>query len=463
MIAPSSPPRPRWIDSRPVDIESTSDRLGSVGWGEGVFVSSSVEAVIERPGDHVAKDRAGEGQYASATSSLKYAAVADPMTTYLDNAATTMPAPEVIEAVAQTMRDCYGNPSSLHGLGAAAARALGRAREEVAALIHAQPEEIVFTGSGTEANALGLLGATRVAPPARGHHLVASGIEHAAVYHSARRLASEGWQLGEVAPGKDGRVTVESVLAAVLPETSVVAIMLVNNEIGTVQPVADIARALHSLGRKIHLHVDAVQFAGLLPVDVRTKGADSLAISAHKLHGPKGVGALWLRRGKNVASLYGGGGQERDLRSGTENVPACVGFGVAASLARGDGGARARVTKLRDQLEALIFGGIPAAQPVVPVSTERAPHISGILLPGLPAEPVLHALEARSIFASEGAACSSRAREQSRVLRALGVPASTGSLRFSLSRLTTPDDVARAASALAASVAEIARAVRGEP
>jgi cysteine desulfurase len=194
---------------------------------------------------------------------------------------------------------------------------------------------------------------------------------------------------------------------------------------------------------------------------VRTKGADSIAISAHKLHGPKGIGALWVRHGKTLASLYGGGGQERDLRSGTENLPACVGFGVAANLARADRDAAARVGKLRDQLESLVFEGSSLLRPAVPPTTARAPHISSILLPGLPAEPVLHALEARSVFASQGAACSSHAREPSRVMRALGVPSSTGSLRFSLSRLTTAEDVARAASALAASVSEIARVVSG--
>jgi cysteine desulfurase len=382
------------------------------------------------------------------------------MTIYLDNAASTMPLPEVSEAVAQTMRDHFANPSSLHGLGAAAARALARTRDEVAALIHAEPEEIIFTGSGTEANALGFLGAARAA---RGRHVVVSSIEHAAIYQSARKLASEGWQVDEVVPARDGCVSVESVLGAVRPETSVVAVMLVNNEIGTLQPVADIARALRALGHKIHLHVDAVQFAGLVPIDVRTKGADSLAISAHKLHGPKGVAALWLRRGKPLAALYGGGGQERDLRSGTENLPACVGFGVAAAAARKerDTGGAIRVAQLRDRLESLVFETLPELQPAVPPAAARAPHISSILLPGLPAEPVLHALEARSVFASEGAACSAHAREQSRVMRALGVPPSTGSLRFSLSRLTTADEVTRATSALAESVAEIARAVRG--
>jgi cysteine desulfurase len=223
--------------------------------------------------------------------------------------------------------------------------------------------------------------------------------------------------------------------------------------------VADIARALRALGRKIHFHVDAVQFAGLEPLDVRTKGADSIAISAHKLHGPKGIGALWLRKGKRLAPLYGGGGQERDLRSGTENLPAAVGFGMAAAQARKDVGAAARVRELRDRLETQIFAAVPQARPAVPLSAPRAPHITSILLPGFPAEPILHALEARGVFASEGAACSSHAREQSRVQRALGVAAGTGVLRFSLSRLTTADDVEQAARALALSITEVAKVV----
>jgi cysteine desulfurase len=378
------------------------------------------------------------------------------MTAYLDHAASTAPLPEVVEAVGRAMREHFANPSSLHGLGAAAARALATAREEVAALVHAEPEAIVFTGSGTEANALGLVGAARAA---RKRHIVISAIEHAAVHDSAQRLAGEGWQVERVEPGSDGRVTAEAVLAAVTPETAVVSIMLVNNEIGTVQPVADIARGLRSLGRKIHFHVDAVQFAGIVPLDVRTKGADSIAISAHKLHGPKGAGALWLRKGANLAPLYGGGGQERGLRSGTENLPACVGFAVAATHARADVERAARVGKLRDRLEALIFGAIPQAKPAVPLTTPRAPHIASILLLGFPAEPVLHALEARGVFASEGAACSSHAREQSRVLRALGVPANTGALRFSLSRLTTTDEIEHAARALSESVDVVAKMV----
>ena len=376
------------------------------------------------------------------------------MSIYLDNAASTPPSPEVVEAVARAMREHFANPSSLHALGATAARALASAREEVAKLIHAEPDEIVFTGSGTEANALGVLGAARAA---RGRHMVISSIEHAAVFNSAHALG-DGFQVDEVVPQKDGCLTVDAVLAAVKPETSVVAIMLVNNEVGSAQPVADIARALRALGRRIHFHVDAVQFAGLEPLDVRTKGADSIAISSHKLHGPKGIGALWLRKGKQLSALYEGGGQERGLRSGTENLPAAVGFGVAAKQARELGKEAApRVRELRDRLETAILRAVPQATLALPPSTPRAPHIAAVLLPGLPAEPVLHALEMRGVFASEGAACSSHSREPSRVQRALGIPTSTGLLRFSLSRLTTADEIAAAAQALAESVTEVAK------
>jgi cysteine desulfurase len=177
------------------------------------------------------------------------------------------------------------------------------------------------------------------------------------------------------------------------------------------------------------------------------------------LHGPKGIGALWLRKGKRLAPLYGGGGQERDLRSGTENLPAAVGFGVAATQAREDTQAASRVRELRDRLEGLIFSAIPLAKPAVPPTAPRAPQLASILLPGFPAEPILHALEAHGVFASEGAACSSHAREQSRVQRALGVAANTGMLRFSLSRLTTADDVEQTARALTESVAEVGRMV----
>jgi cysteine desulfurase len=256
-------------------------------------------------------------------------------------------------------------------------------------------------------------------------------------------------------------VSADQVLAAVTPETALVAVMLVNNELGTLQPVTEVARGLRAAGSKAHLHVDAVQAAGLVPVDVRTLGADSVAISAHKLHGPKGVGALWLRPGTKVAPLWDGGRQERGLRSGTENVPACVAFGRAAALCR-TAGATA-IAALRDELESRIFEAVPEARPTV-TGAARAPHIASVLLPDLPAEPILHALESRQVIAAAGSACASRTRAPSHVLAAVGVDDRAAVLRFSLSRLTTAAEVARAAVALREAVDEIrpmARMARG--
>ena len=378
------------------------------------------------------------------------------MIVYLDNAASTPPLPEVLAAVMHTMTDLYANPSSAHGLGAAAARALEQARGEVATLLRAQPAEMVFTSGGTEANALGLLGAAALA---RSRHMVVSAIEHPAVLRSAESLVSKGWQLSKVAPAPDGRVNAQEVLASLRPDTAVLAVMLANNEIGTLQPVAEIGRALRAAGRKLHFHVDAVQFAGLIPLDVASLGADSLAISGHKLHGPKGTGALWLRKGARVAPLWDGGRQENGLRSGTENLPGWVGLGRAAALCQQDPQAGAKVAALRDRLEVLVMQAIPQAATTVPAATPRAPHIASLRLPGLPAEPLLHALEARGVYASAGAACSTRAHGPSHVLAAIGVCVQDAVLRFSLSRLNTESDVEKAARALREAVDEIASVV----
>jgi len=318
----------------------------------------------------------------------------------------------------------------------------------------------VFTSGGTEANALGVLGA---AGAARGRHVVTTAIEHASVLRNVERLVGGGFTTTEVAPAREtGVVEAEAVASALRPDTSLVAVMLVNNELGTVQPVAAIARALDAFAarhglRRPHLHVDAVQGFGLLPVRAASLGADSLALSAHKIHGGKGSGALWLRAGARVTALWDGGRQERGLRSGTENVPAIVGFGRAAALARaalGAGGAE-KVAQLRDALEVRVLETIRGATRTVAGAGERAPHISSLSFPGLPAEPLLHALEARGVFASAGSACASKTRGPSHVLKAVGVDDHTAVLRLSLSRETTADEVARAALALEEATAEL--------
>jgi cysteine desulfurase len=366
---------------------------------------------------------------------------------YLDSAASTRPADEVVAAMAEAARAHFANPASAHAAGAAAARALEEARGEVAAALDVEPEEIVFTSGGTEADALGVLGAARAA---RGRHVVVSALEHPAVMRAAEALGAQGYTVDVVAPEPNGLVRPEAIAAAVRPDTAVVAVMLVQNELGTLQPIAEIARALGpSSKRRPHLHVDAVQAFGLLRLRPRALGVDTLALSAHKLHGPRGAGALWVRPGSRIDPLWVGGGQERGRRGGTENLPALVGFGRAAALARRalDAGANAAVAALRDRLETAARAAVPHARLTV-TGAPRAPHIASLAFPGLPAEPLLHALEARGVLASAGSACASKTAGPSPTLKAIGLDDRTGVLRFSLSRETTAADVDGAVVAL---------------
>jgi cysteine desulfurase len=373
-----------------------------------------------------------------------------PSMVYLDNAASTPMAPEVLAAWARAAEELPANPAAAHGLGAAAARALETARAQVAELLRAAPANVVFTSGGTEANALAVLGGN-----GRGKHVVATAIEHPSVLRNAELLCKRGFSLALVAPERCGAVTVEAMLSAITSDTALVAVMLVNNELGTVQPVAEIARALRAAGHRAHLHVDAVQAATVVPLDVRTLGADSVAISGHKLGGPKGVGALWLRPGARLTPLWDGGRQEGGRRSGTENLPGCVAFGRAAVLGReAEATAPVRMASLRDELEAAVMAALPEVRPTV-TGVTRAPHIASLTVPDLPAEPILHALEARGVIASAGSACASRSRGLSPVLAAVGVDEGAAVLRFSLGRYTTSADIAQAVQALAGAVAEI--------
>ncbi len=376
------------------------------------------------------------------------------MQVYLDNAATTRVDERVAQAMVEVMTGDFGNPSSAHRLGIEAGRRLARAREQVARALGAEPEDVYFTSGGTEANAIGTLG---VAALTRGRHAVYGALEHPSVAEAMKRLAERGFTVSEVAPGRDGVVSVEKLLEAVREDTALVALMLVSNELGTVQPVWEAARALKQRAPRAHLHVDAVQAVGKLPVDVAAGPIDSLALSAHKIHGPKGAGALWLRRGARVASLTVGGGQERGVRPGTENAPGAVGLGLAVELAEATRReAAVAMAALRDRLVARAR----AAFPKLLVHCEaagaaRAPHIVSLGFPGVPAEPLLHALEARSVFVSAGSACASKEKKQSAALRAIGVPADVGTLRFSFARTSTEAEVDAAADALAAALREL--------
>ena len=379
---------------------------------------------------------------------------------YLDNAASTRPTPEVLDALRATAAELFANPASAHAGGAAASRALAQARAEVATALDVEPAELLFTSGGTEADALGVLGAARAA---RGRHVVISALEHPAVMRCAEALAADGYALDIVPPDRNGIVAADAIAAAVRADTAVVALMLVNNELGTRQPVADVAQRLGPPGdrKRPHLHVDAVQGFGLGRLRPRALGADSVALSAHKLHGPRGAGALWLRPGARLAPLWVGGGQERGLRGGSENLPALVAFGVAATQARAaaQDGAEERVAALRDRFEQAALAAlatlVPGVRPTV-TGAPRAAHIASLAFPGLPAEPLLHALEARGVLASAGSACASRTAGPSPTLKAIGIDDRTAVLRFSFSRLTLAADADAAVAVLVDAVGDLA-------
>jgi cysteine desulfurase len=277
---------------------------------------------------------------------------------------------------------------------------------------------------------------------------VCTSIEHPAVLESMALLERDGWAVDRAPVTRDGVVEVERLVDLVRDDTAVVAVMLANNELGTVQPVAAVARAVRVRCPGAHVHCDAVQALGKLPIDVRALGVDSLAVSAHKLHGPKGVGALWLRKGARLQPLWAGGGQQKGVRSGTENVPGIAGFGEAARLAVAAlDDQRARWAELGATLLAAVRdGGIDAA--VNGAGAERVPNIVSLALPDAPGEPLLHALEARGVLVSAGAACASRHKGPSHVLQAIRLPERAGTLRISFGRDTTLPDVRAAAAAL---------------
>ena len=379
---------------------------------------------------------------------------------YLDNAASTQPTLEVLDALRATAAELFANPASAHAGGAAASRALAQARAEVAAALDVDPAELLFTSGATEADALGVLGAARAA---RGRHVVISALEHPAVMRCAEALAADGYALDIVPPDRNGIVAADAIAAAVRADTAVVALMLVNNELGTRQPVAEVAQRLGPPGdrKRPHLHVDAVQGFGLGRLRPRALGADSVALSAHKLHGPRGAGALWLRPGARLAPLWVGGGQERGLRGGSENLPALVAFGVAVTQARAaaQDGAEERVAALRDRFEQAALAAlatlVPGVRPTV-TGAPRAAHIASLAFPGLPAEPLLHALEARGVLASAGSACASRTAGPSPTLKAIGIDDRTAVLRFSFSRLTPAADADAAVAVLVDAVGDLA-------
>ena len=366
------------------------------------------------------------------------------MRAYLDNAATTAVDPLVLREMLPYFTKKYGNASSLHSMGREAFEAVEFARKQASSLIRASPAEIIFTSGGTESDNLAIIGALSRASK---RHIITTNIEHPAVLEVFKSLEAQGFTATYLKANQEGLVSAEQVSSAITRETALVSIMHANNEIGTIQPIADIGKICRE--QDIIFHTDAVQSAGKIPIDVKRMGVSLLSFSSHKLHGPKGAGALFVSKGIGLNPLFSGGGHESGLRPGTENVPGIVGFGKACELAgKGMEKSSARMKKLRDRL---IFGLLKVEETHLNGSWEkRLPNNANLRFLGVEGESLLAMLDEAGIYASTGSACSSKKLEPSHVLLALGMPAwqAHGSLRFTLSRFTTAKEIDYALEAL---------------
>jgi cysteine desulfurase len=364
---------------------------------------------------------------------------------YLDYNATAPPAPGVVDAVCRVLQDIPGNPSSIHAPGQQARAVLDAARQAVATLIGAAPSDLILTGGGTEADNLAIRGAAEALEDTGRRHLITTAIEHEAVLATCAALERRGWRITRLAVDRSGVVSPAAVEAALTAEphgdTALVSVMHANNEIGTLQPIAEIAAMARTHGALCH--TDAVQTVGKIPVSVATLGVDLLSLSGHKFGGPKGTGALWIRRGLRLRAQQTGGKQERSRRAGTENVAGLAGLGVAADHARATlDHYMEHCTRLRDRLEHGILAGVPRTD-VNGARDHRVPNTTNISVEGVEAELLLMALDLDGIAVSTGSACSSGSLEPSHVLKAMGLPSSRArtSLRFSLGPGTTEEDV----------------------
>lgn len=359
---------------------------------------------------------------------------------YLDNAATTPLLPEVLEAMLPYLRDTFGNPQSLHGWGDEAREAIEEARGRVADLIKAQPEEIIFTSSGTESNNFAIKGLAQ-AQQSKGKHIVVSAIEHFSVLHSSRTMQKQGFEVTEVPVDRHGVVDPDEVARNIRKDTILVSIMHANGEVGTIEPIAEIAKVVKETGALFH--TDAVAAVGTIPVDVRELGVDALSLASNQFYGPKGAGALWLKKGTRIIPYLDGGVQEGGRRAGTEDVPAIVGMGKAAELAKQDMESRMKhlsalrdmlIGKLPSRIEHVILTGHP---------TQRLPGNASFCIEFIEGESMLMLMNLQGVAAASGSACTSKALKASHVLTAMGIPHEIvhGSLLFSFGLGNTAEDV----------------------
>lgn len=368
---------------------------------------------------------------------------------YLDHSATTKVAPEVIAAMVEMMESDYGNPSSLHRMGLKAEKKIAKAREQVAKALGVKKKEIIFTSGGTEANNLAIRGIAHQYKN-RGQHLITIKIEHPSVLHTFQLLEEEGYQVTYLKVDQDGFVNLDELKEAITPETILVSIMHVNNEVGSVQPIHEIGQLIKEINSRTLFHVDGIQSFGKLPLNPIKSKIDLLTISGHKIHGPKGIGALYLNEKVQVKPLIGGGGQERGIRSGTENVPGIIGLGLAAELITKD--QKEKMENLRN-LKAWFLQELIRVIPDMKINGSHleddidkgrsASHIINLSFPGLKGEVLLHALEDVGIYVSTGSACHSRQSAPSHVLQAIGLKNREleSAIRISLSVDTTKEEL----------------------
>ena len=377
-------------------------------------------------------------------------------TVYADNAATTQMSRTAIEAMLPYMETIYGNPSSLHSVGQQAAEALQSARERVAKCLNASPREIYFTSGGSEADNQAILSAARLGERKGKKHIISTAFEHHAVLHTLKKLEKEGFEVELLPVGPTGTVTAQQVKDAIREDTCLVTVMYANNEIGSILPIAEIGQVCHDAG--VLFHTDAVQAAGHIPIDIKAQSIDMLSLSAHKFHGPKGIGLLYARQGIPLTSLIEGGAQERGKRAGTENIPAIMGMAAALeeACAHIDENAE-KVSALRDRLIAGLSNIPHSALNGDPVN--RLPGNVSFCFEGIEGESLLLLLDAKGICASSGSACTSGSLDPSHVLLAIGRPheVAHGSLRLSLCEWNSDEDVERILEA----VPEVVSYLRG--
>lgn len=358
---------------------------------------------------------------------------------YLDNNATTCVAPEVFESMVPFFTEKYGNASSMHSFGGQVGKSISEAREQIAELLGAKPEEIVFTSCGTESDSSAILSALQSQPEKR--HLITTRVEHSAIISLGQYLETKGYEITYLGVDSHGRLDLDELAASMRKDTAIVSIMFANNETGTVFPIERIAQMVKEKG--ILFHTDAVQAVGKIPLDLQKTPVDFLAMSGHKLHAPKGIGVLYIRKGTRFIPFLRGGHQERGRRAGTENAPYIVGLGKACELARQHMNEEmTRVPALRDKLQKALLEAIPNT--IINGDQEhRLPNTCSVAFESVEGEAILLLLDQLGICASSGSACTSGSLEPSHVLRAMGVPFTYahGSIRFSLSRYTTEEEI----------------------